>query len=56
MPYISEYTETGEEQNMFLDQLKFQTISDDEKIALDCPITIKELCEAIRDKGGVYVS
>ncbi len=48
MIYQSEYTENREHQSAFL-QLHVRTISDDEKIILDSPLTTKELFEAIGD-------
>ena len=50
--YKSEYTENSEDQSAFLDQLQFRTISDDEKITLDSPLTIAELFEAIGDMNS----
>lgn len=52
MLYESEYTQNGKEQNACLYQLKFLTISDDEKTILDSPLTTEELCEAIGDING----
>lgn len=45
----SEYTGDRKPQNMFLYQLWFLTISDDEKISLDSSLTTKDLCEATGD-------
>lgn len=47
--YKSECTENRKVQNIFLDQLQFQTISEDWKIALDSPLTTEDLSEAIGD-------
>lgn len=52
MLYKSECTEMGKEQNTFLNQLKFQKITDDEKKRLDSPLTAGELIEAIGDING----
>lgn len=43
MLYKSEYRQAGKEQNAFLDQSEFWLISDDEKTALDSPLTTEEL-------------
>ena len=45
--YTSECTRDKTAQSIFLEQLHFRTISNDDKIVLDSPLTIKELYEAI---------
>ena len=47
--YKSECTDNREAQKTFLDQLQFPTISEEEKITLDGPLTTKELDEVIGD-------
>ncbi len=51
MIYQSEYTENRQHQSAF-PQLHFRTISDDEKIILDSPLTTKELFEAVGDMNN----
>lgn len=48
MVYKSEYTEKGE-LTQFIEQLQFQKITEEKKNELDSPLTITELCTAIRD-------
>ena len=50
--YKSEYAESREDQNTFLDQLQFQRISEDERITLDSPLTTEELFNAIGDMNS----
>lgn len=40
-------------QKLFLDQLQFQTISEDERTALDSALTTEDLSEAIGDINSV---
>lgn len=48
--YESEYKANNKTvQKLFLDQLQFETISEDEKTALDSPLTMEDLSEAIGD-------
>lgn len=47
--YKSEYMGNRETQDAFLDQLKFQTLSEEDKTILDSLLTIKDLSEAIDD-------
>lgn len=50
----SEYspTENRKAQNTFLDQLEFRTISDEEKITLDSPLTTIDLCDAVGEMSS----
>lgn len=46
--YKSEPLDDLNSQNYFLDQLRFQTLSENEQQELECYLTTKELAEAIQ--------
>lgn len=50
--YKSEYAGVTQQQETFLDQLQFQSLSEDEKEALDGALTVEDLYDAMKSMNS----